>query len=154
MIVIFCVFLMVFAVLPISPVLGYSEDEARVTVEAAEAEVSSCYEAVFEADKAAADVSELLSILNNASWFLSRAKLAYSEGDSDSAVSFANECSSRLNGFVVHAEDLKKGAELAGNLDFMVNFVGSSVGAVCVVVGGFALWNFLKRREEKAKGTF
>jgi hypothetical protein len=33
----------------------------------------------------------------------------------------------------------------------MVNFVGSAVGAVCIVAGGYALWVFLKRREEIAE---
>lgn len=148
MITVFCAFLVIFAVLFVSPVLGYGEDETRAAVEAAESEVLSCYGAVFEAEKVGANVSELLSILDDASWFLSKAKLAYGEGDFDSAVSFANECRSRLNGFVVHAEDLKNGAEQAGNWDFMLNFAGSGVGAVCVVVGGFALWTFLKKRTE------
>jgi hypothetical protein len=33
-------------------------------------------------------------------------------------------------------------------MDFLVNYVGSSVGAVAIVVGGYAFWVFLKRREK------
>ena len=123
-----CIFLVVFAVLFASPVLGYSEDKARAAVEAAESEVLNCYGAASEAEKAGANVTELLSVLDDAGWSLSQAKLAYSEGNFDSAVSFANECQSRLNGFVVRAQDLTWRAALAGGWDFMLNFVGSGVG--------------------------
>ena len=145
---IFCIFLVVFAVLFVPPVSGYGENEAKTAVEAAESEVLTCYGAAFEAEKAGANVSVLLSVLDEADWSLSKAKLAYGEGDFDSAVSFANECQSRLNGFVDQATSLRSDAEQAGYLDFMVNFVGSGVGALCIVVGGFALWTFLKKREE------
>jgi len=39
-----------------NPVLGYGESEARAAVEDAEGKVLSCYEAVFEAEKAGANV--------------------------------------------------------------------------------------------------
>jgi hypothetical protein len=142
------IFLVVFAVLFVPPVFAYSENEAKTAIEAAESEVLTCYDAAFEAEKAGANVSVLLSALDEAGLSLSKAKLAYSEGDFDSAVSFANECQSKLNGFVDQAASLRSDAEQAGYLDFMVNFVGSSVGALCIVVGGFALWTFLKKREE------
>ena len=149
---IFCIFLMVSAVLFVPPVLGYSENDAKTAVEAAESEVLSCYGAAFEAEKAGANVSVLLSTLDEACWSLSKAKLAYGEGNFDSAFSFANECQSRLNGFVDQAASLRSSAEQAGYLDFMVNFVGSGVSAICVVIGGYVLWIFLKRREEVRSG--
>jgi len=133
-------------VLLVSPVLGYGEDEAKAVIEMVEGEVLSCYRAVSEAEKAGANVSGLLDVLNEVGWFLSKAKLAYSQGDFDSAVAYANECSSRLDGFLEQAESLKVNAEQAGYWDFIVNFVGSGVGALCVVVGGFVVWSFLKKR--------
>jgi len=142
------IFLVSFAVLFVPPVLGYSENEAKTAVKAAESEVFTCYDVAFEAEKAGANVSALLSALNEAGLSLSKAKRAYSDGDFDSSVSFANECQSKLNGFVDQATSLRSDAEQAGYLDFMVNFVGSGVGALSIVVGGFALWTFLKKREE------
>ena len=147
------VLFLVFAVSSVSPALCHSEGEARVAVEAAESEVLSCYNAAFGAEKAGANVSELLNTLNEAGWLLSKAKLAYSQGDFDSAFAYANECRSRLVGVVEQAENLKLDAEQAGYWDFMVNFVGSAVGAVCVVVGGFAIWTFLKKREQGGVGA-
>jgi hypothetical protein len=152
-IVISYVFLVFCAFSFVHPVLCSTEAEAREAIEAAESEVLSGYNAVFEAEKAGANVSELLSVLNEAGWLLSKAKLAYNVTDFDSAVAYANECSSRLDGFLEQAENLKLDAEHAGYWDFMVNFVGSAVGAVCVVVGGFAIWTFLKKREQGGVGA-
>ena len=142
------VLFLVFAVSFVSPALCHSEGEARAAVEAAESEVLSCYNAAFDAEKSGANVSTLLNTLNEAGWLLSKAKLAYSQGDFDSAFAYANEYSLRLDGFLEQAENSKLDAEQAGYWDFMVNFVGSAVGAVCVVVGGFAIWAFLKKREQ------
>jgi hypothetical protein len=144
---------MVFAVSCVPPALCHSESEARAAVEAAESEVLICYNAAFEAEKTGANVSELLNTLNEAGWLLSKAKLAYNVTDFDSAFAYANECSSRLDGFLEQAENLKLDAERAGYWDFMVNFVGSGVGAVGVVVGGFAIWTFLKKREQGGVGA-
>jgi hypothetical protein len=152
-IAVFCVLFLVFAVSSVSPALCHSEGEARATVEAAESEVLSCYNAAFEAEKTGANVSALLNALNEAGWLLSKAKLAYSQGDFDSAFAYANECSLRLDGFLEQAENLKLDAEQAGYWDFMVNFVGSAVGAVCVVVGGFAIWASLKKRKQGGVGA-
>jgi len=139
---------MTFTVTLAPPVLCFNQEEARTAVEEAENGVLSCYGAVFEAEKAGANVSTLLSILNEAGWLLSKGKLAYNLTDFDSAITYANECQLRLNGFLDQAETLKSDAKTAGYWDYMVNLVGSGVGAVCVIVCGFAVWIFLKKREE------
>ncbi len=127
---------------------GAGIGDAFSAISDAEGKVVACYKAVSDAQGAGANVSDLLSVLNDAGWFLSRAKLAYNQSDFDSAVVYANNCSLKLNGFLEQAESLKLDAERAGYLDFMVNIVGSGVGAMGVVVGGFSVWVFLKKREE------
>ena len=127
---------------------GASSEDAFSAISDAEDRIVVCYRAVAEADRAGANVSSLSGVLNEAGWLLSRAKLAYSQGDFDSAVVYANECLFMLDGFVDEAEGLRRSAEAAAHWDFMVNFVGSAVGAICVVVCGYALWVFLKRREK------
>lgn len=146
-----CVFFLVFAILFVSPATCYSEDEAKSAIEAAQNELLSCYNAAFEAEKAGANISELLSVLNEAGWLLSKAKLAYTQGDFDSSVSLANECQSKLDGFANRADDLRRNAEKEGYLDFMNNFVGSGVGALCVIIGGYAFWIMLKRNISKVE---
>jgi hypothetical protein len=148
-----CVLLLAFAVLFVSPAFCYSEDEARVAVEAAESKILSCYNATFEAEKAGADVSGLLEVLNEAGWLLSEAKLAYNNEDFDLAYEYAVNCSQKLDEIAIQANSLKIEAEQAGYMDFLVNYVGSAVASVVVVVGGYAAWIFFKRREKGVEGV-
>lgn len=132
-------------------VFASSEADARSAIVAAENRVFECYRALSDAEMAGANVTGLLVKLNDAGALLSKADLAYAEGNFDSAVAFAVQSSSALDGFVEEASVLKEAAAQQNYLDFMVNFVGSGVGAACVLAGGFALWTFSKKRE-KAKG--
>jgi hypothetical protein len=132
-------------------VFASSEVDAQSAIVAAENRIFECYGALLGADEAGANMTGLLVKLNEAGALLSKADLAYTEGNFDSAVDFAVQSSNILDGFVEEASLLKEAAAQQHYLDFMVNVVGSGVGAVCVLVGGFALWTFLKRRE-KAKG--
>jgi len=135
-----------FAIVLIPPALCSSREEAESAIQSAENTVLNCYKAVFEAEKAGADVSSLLQVLNEASWLLSRARVAYNNGDFNSAYKYATNCTQMLDGRVDEANSLKLEAENARRMDFLVNYVGSSVGAVAIVVGGYAFWVFLKRR--------
>ena len=124
-----------------------SQDVAASAVDRAEVAMVSAYEAVLEAEKAGANVTDLLSILNKAGMLLSMAHLAYDKGDFDSARDFAVWCEGNLTSFVDKAEALKQSAVQKGYWDFTVNVVGSAVGAVAVVVCGFVAWAFLKRND-------
>jgi flagellar basal body-associated protein FliL len=132
----------------ISPALCSSQDEAESAIKSAENAVLDCYKAVFKAEKAGANVSSLLRVLNEAGWLLSKARVAYNNGDFQSAYEYAAKCTQKLDGRVDEANRLKLEAENARRMDFLVNYVGSSVGAVAIVVGGYAFWVFLKKREK------
>ena len=150
LIITFCVALLLlyYAALFISPASCYSREEAELQIQKAEGEVLNCYRAVFEAEKAGANVSSLLEVLNEDGWLLSRARVAYNNGDFQSAYEYATNCSQMLDGRVEEANRLKLEAESARRMDFLVNYVGSSVGAIAIAVGGYAFWVFLKRREK------
>ncbi|MEM2889636.1 MAG: hypothetical protein QXW17_03990 [Candidatus Bathyarchaeia archaeon] len=132
--------------IPLASCSGQFEAGERIRL--AEEEVLNCYKAVYEAERAGANVSVLLNRLNEAGWLLSKAKQAHNYGDYGSAYSFANLCITKLAGLVDEAEGLKADADRAGFYDFMFNFVGSAFGAVAVVVGGYGFWLYLKRREK------
>jgi hypothetical protein len=132
----------------ISPALCSSQEEAELAIQSAEDVVLDCYKAVFEAEKAGANVRGLLEVLNEAGWLLSRSRVAYNNGDFSLAYKYATNCSRMLDGLVAEANSLKLEAENARRMDFLVNYAGSSVGAVAIVVGGYAFWIFLKRREK------
>lgn len=123
-----------------------ADEETSLAIAAAEDRIVDCYNAVAEADRAGANVTALLVVLEESGWLLSRARLAYSVEDFGSAVDFADQSREMLEGFVAEADLLREGALQQGYWDFMVNFVGSTVGALAVVFGGFAVWVLLKRR--------
>jgi len=126
-----------------------SEDEATSALATAEGAVVSAYQAVSGAEEAGANVSGLLVRLNEAGEFLARARMAYRVDDFESAFDSAVQCQEKLNGFVVEANVLRETAIQERYMDFLVNVVGSVVGAVAVVCGGLVSWFFLKRKYDK-----
>ena len=139
------------ATLFISPASCYTREEAESAIQSAESEVLNCYRAVSDAEKAGANVSSLLQVLNEAGWLLSRARLDYNNNDFNSAYDYATNCSGKLDGLIDMANNLKLEAEKASRMDYLVNYIGSSVGAVAIAVGGYAVWVFLKKRKKTAE---
>jgi hypothetical protein len=125
---------------------GAGESDARAAVNEAQQRISVCYGAATDAAKAGANVTGLLSVLNDAGGSWSRAELSLSQGDFSAAYSLALLSEEKLNGLEDVASGLKNSAVSAGNFDFAVNVVGSSVGAVAVVVLGFVVWRLLRKR--------
>lgn len=123
-----------------------NEDEATSALVSAEGAVVSAYQAVLEAEGTGANVSGLLVRLNEAGEFLTRARMAYRMEDFDSALDFAVQSQQKLNGFAVEADALRGAAMQEHYLDFMVNVVGSVVGAVAVVCVGFVSWFFFEEK--------
>lgn len=121
--------------------------EAMNAIREAEAEILNCYEATAEADRVGADVSDLLKLLDEAGMLLSKAYLAFENGDYALAVDFATQSKTWLSGVVIGANGLKDHASQAARWDFIVNVVGSSLGAVAVVFGGLAVWVSLKKHK-------
>ena len=130
-----------------SQALCFNQAEAESEIQSAEGGLLDCYEAVYEAEKAGANVSSLLRVLNEAGWPLSKAKLAYNNGDFDLAYVYASNCSQRLEGIVNQTNSLKLEAEQASRMDFLINYVGSAAGAVAVIIGGHVVWVLIRRRE-------
>jgi hypothetical protein len=122
------------------------ESDARAAVAEAQQRIDTCYTVAADAAKAGANVTGLLSTLDSAGVFLSKAELALQKGDFDGASTSVLQCDESLTGFEAVASGLKDSAVRAGNLDFAVNVVGSSVGAVAVLVLGFVVWRLLKKR--------
>lgn len=130
-----------------------SEAEAASALAASENAVVSAYQAVSRAGEAGANVSSLLVRLNEAGWFLSRARTEYTSGDFDSVLESATLCQEKLNGFISDADALKENAVYEHYMDFLVNVAGSVVGAVSVVCVSFLVWFFLKRKYGKVGGV-
>lgn len=122
------------------------ESEAVSALATAEAAMFSAYEAVAKADEVGANVSGLLVRLNEAGELLTRARLAYKLGNFDSALDLSVLCEERLSGFVAEADALRGTAIQERYLVFLVNVVGSILGTVAVIFGGFITWSYLNRK--------
>lgn len=129
-------------------VFAVDEADAGSAIAVAEERIVVCYRAVAGADEAGADTSALLAVLNEAGLLLSKANL-YRMKNSSLAFDFAVQSQEKLNGLEAEAGVLRENAMQEGHLDFMVYVVGSVVGAIVVVCGGFVVWFLLKRKYEK-----
>jgi hypothetical protein len=128
--------------------VAIGENEAAEKIGEAENALNSAYEAVLETEKAGANITDLLSNLTEAAELLSKAKLALVTNES-AAVEFAIQSQTKSNGFLAEADVLKAAATQQRYWDFVVNVVGSIVGAVAVICGSFVVWTVLKRKYEK-----
>jgi len=126
-----------------------SEDQAASALATTKESVTSAYQALSKAEESGANVSSLLTRLNEAGWLLVRADIAYKLGDFDSTLEFATQSQEKLNGFVADADALRENAILEHYWDFTVNIVGSITGAIGVICCSLIVWFFLKRRYEK-----
>ena len=134
--------------------VGYRITFAHAIAEAQQ-ELTVCYQAVANASSAGANVAGLLRVLDQAGENLSQADLAYGIGDNASALIYANQCLNLLiqNNVQTRANALESSASQARFWGFMINVVGSSAGAVAVVICGFVVWTFLKRRYLRRGGV-
>jgi len=135
-----------------SLVHGADEHDAGLAVASAESKVAECYNFALDAERAGANVSELLRVLDEAGDLLSKAELAYGVGDYDGAATYAAQCEGRLAGFEVQAQALRDSAAWQRQLDFMVNVVGSAAGTVAVLVGGWLVWRYLRKKHGATAG--
>jgi len=120
-----------------------TDTDARSTIEQARSKLIECYNATLGAEKAGANISSLLGNLSDAGSLLSKADLALGQADFDSAAFYANQSRAKLEAFVEAADLLRTEAEQDRLRDFMINIVGSIIGAVIVAIGGIGVWIFL-----------
>jgi len=129
------------------------QNDATSAISAAQNELIQCYDAARAAEAASANISQLTDRLNIASLLLSRAELAYSNGDFGSAESLATESQDELASFISEANSLQSSSEQNQNSDFWLNIVGSAVATVAVLVGSLTVWVLLKRKYGIEKGV-
>jgi hypothetical protein len=135
-----------FALLNTPTFVWAQQNDAASAISAAQSKLVQCYDAARAAEAASANISQLTSRLNSAGLLLSRAQLAYSDADFGSAQSLAVQSQNELANFVSDANSLQTSAAQSRTFDFLLNFVGSVVGTVGVIVGSVVVWVLLKRK--------
>jgi len=135
----------------ISRVSASSENAANLAITQAEETMASAYEAVLEARRARANVSDLLDWLNVAGEHLAEAHMLYRLGDFDGAVYFAGLSSEIGEEVRNSAGELKIKAYESWIADLWSRVIGSFVGVIVVVSGIFVTWQVFKRRYFRQK---
>ena len=139
------VLLLLFVTVVVAPVWAQPEGAASA-ISSARNTITSCYTAAVEAEAAGANITFLTATLNTAGSLLSQAEFAYTTNDFDAAVSLASQSQNTLGNFIGDAAILKETATQQQNQDFLINVVGSVIGASAVIVAGFIVWISFKKR--------
>jgi cobalamin biosynthesis Mg chelatase CobN len=122
-----------------------TQTDAGSAIASAQKLLLNCYNAAKASEAAGANITVLEVSLNDAGRSLSNAELAYSNGDYNSAVNYANQCQSALSNFVPKANALKASGEQQRSQGLVI-FVGSIVGALAVVGAGYVVWLQVKKK--------
>lgn len=140
------IFIFLFSFFVFDGIASSGEDIAASAISQAEYFLVSAYAAVLDAEQAGADVSSLLSQLNEADERLAKAKVAFGLGDFDEAALSADYCSVIGESVKNEADELRVDAYGSTVMDSWLTVIGSLVGVVVVVLGSFWGWRAFKRR--------
>jgi len=143
--VLLVIILLLFLAVFVSPVWA-DQGTAATAISSAKKSILDCYGAAEEAEAADANITVLTSILNEAGLLLTQAELAYAKTDFDEALNLAVQSQSSLSNFISEANSLKETAKQQKNQDFLLNVVGSIAGTFFVIVAGFVVWLYLKKK--------
>jgi len=142
-------FLLVFMVFSLSltrlPFYVSANDEASLAIGEADNALRRAFEAVLEAERAGANVSDLIVKLDEAGGLLAEAENAYRIGNFSEAVSRAEGCSVLANGVVGEALSLQNMALADAQTAFWQNLTFSCFGGAAVLVVLFLVWGWFKR---------
>ena len=123
------------------------QGDAESAIASARQQIVTCFEAARQAEAAGANISSLTVALNDAGLLLSQSELAYSKSDYGAAQSLASQCSQRLSNFVSEADLLRGTAAQQRSIEFYISVVGSVAGTFVVMLVGFAVWRFVKKKK-------
>lgn len=141
-----CLVLFIALSLLVNSCFAIDKAEAESALAKAESDLSAGYAAVAEAERAGANVAELLARLRLGGKLLAEAMNAYKIGDYERAYSFAVNCSETVANIVYEAFDLKKLAEEDYSERLLFNAEISSVGLSILLVLSLFGWRFLKEK--------
>lgn len=128
-----------------SPVWA-SEADAVTAMSSAKNVIVNCFNAAKQAEAAGANITTLTNTLNQAGSLLSQAEFAYGMGDFDAALNIAIRSENSLSGFITEASTLQETAMRQLNQDFLVNVAGSIIGTFAIIISGFIVWRFVKKK--------
>ena len=126
-------------------ILASNSEDATASIEKAENALVSAYQAILEVEQVGANVSGLLTQLNEAGEFLADAHMMYRLVDFDEATRFADLCYDVGESVKNKADELRVDAYESRTMGLWLTISGSLVGMGAVVFGSFFGWRVFKR---------
>ena len=128
-------------------------DQTAIELQSVNNAVGKAFTAVLDAEKAGANVTSLLSQLNNANDQLAQAENAYRTGDSTAASNKADAALSIALQVTKAAQDTQQSAKVSTQNSNISTIAFSVGGAVIFVIVLFLIWllfkqNYIKRLSE------
>jgi hypothetical protein len=139
-------FVLVSSVFVLGVVAVDGKDEAVSAVDGAAEAVAEAYSAVWEAERAGANVSWLLTRLDGAGAYLALARMCLRMGDFEAAVDNAVFCIGALDGVVEDAGALRDRAVEEGGARSGMTISMSVVAVLTVAATCWLGWNLFKER--------
>ena len=144
---VFVVSVLLFCLVPFFIPLSNAQSELEVPMDLVEAEETLvlAYNSVLDAEKAGANVSDLISQLNTGAQYLNQAHSNVDTGDFEAVVYFSNLCIEAIDGVSEQAILLKNEAIQLQSANLLIQIFGSIIGIAVVIMGGVLFWKIFKR---------
>jgi hypothetical protein len=120
-------------------------DQVSLKLQEAGIAVDQAFDVVLDAEKAGANVTNLLDQLNVAASYLAQAENYYRTGDSNNAATQAGNVLLIAQQVTTSAQNVKQTAEVSGQNVFWLTFVFAGIGASLFVAVLFLIWRKVKR---------
>ena len=120
-------------------------DQTASKLQAANNAVEQAFNAVWDAEKAGANVTGLLVQLNDAAGILAQAENSYRTGDSNTAAVQADSVLPIAQEVTIAAQDAKQTALVSGQNAFWSLIAFTVIGSFVFVLVLFLVWRWFKR---------
>ena len=121
-------------------------DQTATKLTAANTAVDQAFNAVLDAEKAGANVTDLLNQLNYADGILANAENAYRTGDLNNAANQADNVVPIAQQVTSLAQNAKQAALVSGQNAFWTTIALTIIGSIVFVLVLFMVWRRFKRR--------
>ena len=123
-----------------------NQENAASALKKAEESVASAYQAVLDLKALGGNVTDSLSMLNEAAGFLAEAQVAYRLDKFEDVVRLANLCYDSSNRIKEKTDESLIQAARGQSADAFIRIAGSILGVAVVGVGSFWMWRVFRRR--------
>ena len=107
--------------------------------------VEQAFNAVLDAEKAGANVTDLLAQLNDAAGILAQAENIYRTGDYNTAVAQADSVLNASNSIGNQAQALQLATQAQKDETVNLSIIISAASVIVVIIASFLAWRFFKR---------